>query len=362
MPTIDSQFLLHELELSSGREERLVASAQKRKVDTPALYLLAGEVFDQIYGIEERAAIETRVKTSNLLITPQHYRESTESWPEIEIIFSGWGMVPMDEAFFQRFPKLKVVFYGAGTVRGFVTDEFWRHKIRLTNAASANAVPVSEYTISQILFALKHGWQQALFIRERHKFPPQYHPPGAYKTTVGLISLGMIGSLVAERLQQHDLKVVAYDPLIAPEEAARLKVKLVSLKEVFAVADVVSCHAPALKETEKMIQRRHFESMKSGATFINTARGAVVHEEEMIQALKERPDLFAMLDVTEAMPPVEGSPLYTLPNVMLTPHIAGCLGPECRRMGKLMVDELDRFLSGKSLRYEIDEVRFQTMA
>jgi len=292
----------------------------------------------------------------------QDYQASTESWPEVEMIFSSWGMVPMDDAFFRRFPKLKVVFYGAGTVRGFVTDAFWRRKIRLTNAASANAVPVSEYTISQILFALKHGWQQALYIRKHKKFPDRYLLPGAYQSTVGLISLGMIGRLVAKKLQQFDLNVVAYDPYITPEEGAKLKVKLMSLEEVFSVSDVVSCHAPVLKETEKMIQRRHFESMKPGATFINTARGALVHEDEMIHVLKKRPDLFALLDVTEPMPPVEGSPLYTMPNIMLTPHIAGCLGHECRRMGKLMVEELDRYLDGKPLRYEIDEERFQTMA
>jgi phosphoglycerate dehydrogenase-like enzyme len=128
------------------------------------------------------------------------------------------------------------------------------------------------------------------------------------------------------------------------------------------VADVVSCHAPLSKLTEKMLGREHFESMKPGATFINTARGAVVNEEEMIGVLQKRPDLFAVLDVTHPLPPAQGSLLYTLDNVMLTPHIAGSLGHECRRMGKLMVMELDRYLAGKPLQFEIDEERFQTMA
>jgi len=111
-----------------------------------------------------------------------------------------------------------------------------------------------------------------------------------------------------------------------------------------------------------MIPGWYFELMKSGATFINTAQGAVVDEEEMIGVLKKRTDLFAMLDVTEPRPPAEGSPLFTLENVMLTPHIAVCLGPECRRMGKLIVEELDRFLAGKPLKYEIDKERFLLMA
>ena len=327
-----------------------------------AVYLMAGEAFDSVYGPEERLSISPCVKILDPLITPQDYHASSDIWPDVEMIFSGWGMVTMDEAFFRRFPKLKVVFYAAGTVRSFVTDAFWRHEIRLTNAAAANAVPVSEFAISQILFALKHGWQQAFFIRKHRKFPVPHSLPGAYRTTVGIISLGAIGRLVAERLRHFDLNMVAYDPLFPPEEAAKLNVKLLSLEEVFIVSDVVTCHTPLLKETHGMIRRGHFESMKPGATFINTARGAVVDEEEMIHALKSRPDLFALLDVTEPLPPVEGSPLYALDNVMLTPHIAGSLGSECRRMGRSMVEESDRFLAGEPLRYEIDEERFRSMA
>jgi len=356
MPGFEPPLLARGSKKTSGAKESPAAA------DAAAVYFLAEEAFEQIYGPEDRATISSRVKTSGQLITPQDYRDSSTTWPGVEMIFSGWGMVPMDEVFFQRFPKLKVVFYAAGTVKGFVTDAFWRRNIRLTNAAAANAVPVSEFTISQILFALKHGWQQAFYIRKHGKYPPCDVPPGAYRTTVGLISLGAIGSLVAEMLRQFDMRVVAYDPFFPPEEAAKLNVTLLPLEEVFAVSDVVSCHTPVLSNTERMIRGRHFESMKAGATFINTARGAIVDEEEMIAALKKRPDLFAILDVTEPMPPAGGSPLYVLENVVLTPHIAGSLGAECGRMGRLMVEEMDRFLAGKPLSYEIDEARFQTMA
>lgn len=350
------------MESFSGERKRSSMEKPPRRLDGSAAYFLAERVFDHIYGPEERAHISSHVKAFDELITQEKYHASNQVWPEVEMLFASWGLVPMDETFFRRFPHLKVVFYAAGTVRGFVTETFWKHKIRLTNAASANAVPVSEFTLSQILFALKHGWQQALYIRKHGEFPPVYLLPGAYKTTVGLISLGMIGGLVAQRLAQFDVNVVAYDPYIPPVMATKLNVKLVSLEELFEISDVVSCHAPLLPETEKMIQRHHFESMKSGATFINTARGAVVDEAQMIEALKSRSDIFALLDVTEPLPPVPDSPLYKLPNVVLTPHIAGSLGTECRRMGKLMTEELDRYLTGKPLRYEIDEKRFHAMA
>ncbi|MGB8356027.1 MAG: hydroxyacid dehydrogenase [Chthoniobacteraceae bacterium] len=356
MPGFEQSLLARESKGAARVEEEPV------RVNAAAVYFLAEEVFEQIYGCDDRAIISSRVKTSGQLITPQDYQGSPEIWPEVEMIFSGWGMVQMDEGFFRRFPKLKVVFYAAGTVKSFVTEAFWRRKIRLTNAAAANAVPVSEFTISQILFALKHGWQQALFMRKHGEYPPCHLSPGAYQTTVGLISLGAIGSLVAERLRQFDMNVVAYDPFFPQEKAEELNVTLLPLEEVFAISDVVSCHAPVLSDTERMIRGRHFESMKTGATFINTARGIIVDEEEMIDALKKRPDLFAILDVTEPMPPAAGSPLYALENVVMTPHIAGSLGHECRRMGRLMVEELDRYLAGEPLRYEIDEAYFQTMA
>ena len=362
MSRVEFQLIAREAGCSPDQNNKFGTNAQPSTSGIAGLFLLAREVFDSIYGPDERATISSHVKTLDRLVTPQAYLASSEIWPEVEMIFSGWGMVPMDEEFFRRFPKLKVVFYAAGTVKAFVTDAFWRRKIRLTNAAVANAVPVSEFTLAQILFSLKHGWQQALFIRRHRKFPPQYLLPGAYQTTVGLLSLGMIGRLVAERLQHFDLNVVAYDPFFPPEEAAKLNIDLLSLEEVFSAADVVSCHTPLLKETERMIRGRHFESMKPGATFINTARGAVVDEEEMIGVLKRRPDIFAILDVTDPMPPVEGSPIYTLENVMITPHIAGSLGNECRRMGQVMVEELNRFLNGQPLRYEIDRERFESMA
>jgi phosphoglycerate dehydrogenase-like enzyme len=100
-------------------------------------------------------------------------------------------------------------------------------------------------------------------------------------------------------------------------------------------------------ETEGMITGEHLAMMKPNATFINTARGAVVREDEMIEVLQQRPDLFAILDVTYPEPPEPGSPLYTLPNVVLTPHIAGSLDNECRRMGKYAVTELRRYLNGE---------------
>jgi phosphoglycerate dehydrogenase-like enzyme len=154
--------------------------------------------------------------------------------------------------------------------------------------------------------------------------------------------------------------VLAYTS--SEEKASRLGAEKCSLEAIFNRSDVVSLHTPWLKETEGMITGEHLALMKPNATFINTARGAVVREQEMIEVLQQRPDLFAILDVTYPEPPKPGSPLYTLPNVILTPHIAGSLDNECQRMGRYMVDELERYLAGEPLQWAISREKAATLA
>jgi phosphoglycerate dehydrogenase-like enzyme len=328
------------------------------------LFILDPGPYDQIYGDIERAEINSLVDIYAPPQTIQSVQQNPAVLHDADVIISGWGAPEMDEQFLAAAPNLKVVFYGSGSVRGIVTDDFWRRGVRITSAYAANAVPVVEYTLSQILFCLKRGWQFAMQLQRERRYPARedMHVPGAYGTVVGLVSLGMVGRLVAERLKPFDLKVIAYDPFVSRESARNLDVEPVSLDEVFRRSEVVSLHTPWLKETEGLITGRHFELLRHGATFINTARGAVVNEPEMIAVLQRRPDLFAVLDVTHPEPPGPDSPLYTLPNVVLTPHIAGSMDGECRRMGRYMVDELHRYLAGEPLVWSITQERAEVMA
>jgi phosphoglycerate dehydrogenase-like enzyme len=147
--------------------------------------------------------------------------------------------------------------------------------------------------------------------------------------------------------------VLVYDPFVTPREARELGVELTSLDDLFHRSDAVSLHTPWLPETEGMITGAHIASMKPGATFINTARGQVVREKEMILAISRRPDLQIVLDVAAEEPPDPESPLYTMPNVVLTPHIAGSAGAECRRLGQYMVEELRRYVRGEPLQWAV---------
>jgi phosphoglycerate dehydrogenase-like enzyme len=334
-------------------------------VTTPvpkALYVLDSEAFEKIYGEEEREAIAGLADVYAPPQTGDSLAKNPRVLAEAEVILSGWGAPKMDGAFLEAAPRLRVVLYGAGSIRGVATPDLWERGVRITSAYAANAVPVSEYVLAAILFSLKRGWHFAFMTRHDRAMSGQGQVPGAYGSTVGLVSLGMVGRQVRERLRPFDLRVVAYDPFVTSEEARTLDVDLVSLEDLFESSDVVSLHTPWLPETEGMILGSHLASMKGNATLINTSRGAVVQEAEMVEVLRERPDLWAVLDVTHPEPPEPDSPLYALPNVVLTPHIAGSLGRECRRMGRLVVDELRRYVEGEPLRHEVTSDRAALMA
>jgi phosphoglycerate dehydrogenase-like enzyme len=329
-----------------------------------ALYILSSR--DLIYGSPEQAEIATLVD----VIAPPQRADILDTGPallaEVEIILSGWGAPTLDEAFLQAAPKLGAFFYGAGSVRKFVTDAFWERDIVLTSSYAANAVPVSEYALSTILLSLKRFWHLSQAIRNTGRYPTRREKhdqtPGAFEKTVGIVSLGMIGRLVCERLQPFDLHLIAYDPYVSQQDADSLGVEMVPLETLFAQSDVVSLHTPWLPETVGMITGDLLRSMKPNATLINTARGAVVHEAEMIEVLTDREDLWAVLDVTYPEPPEAGSSLYSLPNVILTPHIAGSMAAECRRMGQYVIADLKRYLAGEPLKWQITKEKAKILA
>ena len=319
-----------------------------------AVYLINQADAPDVYGPEEHRDLLTEVSFLLPPMEPALVMQQHDALRHVEVIFSGWGPHRLDATTLALMPALRAVFHAGGSVKSIVSDALWARGIRVSCAVQKNAIPVAEFTLSQVIFCLKHGWQRVARVRatgEYGRHDP--HMPGAYRSTVGLLSLGHTGRLVAERLRMLDVTIVAYDPFASSAEAADLGVKLVSLETVFATADVVSCHTPLLPSTTHMLRRSHFASMKPGATFINTARGGVVNEPELVGVLSERPDLFAVLDVTDPEPPVPGSLLLKLPNIVLTPHIAGSLGPECRRLGRMMVEEFRRWTRGEPLQGEI---------
>ena len=309
-----------------------------------------------------RAEIGKKVRLLPETIGGSEWKNHTAALAEADVLFATWGMPKLDEEFLAAAPRLKAVFYAAGSVKCFATPESYKRGILISSAWQANAIPVAEYSHATILLGLTGFWSSQR-LAQAGKFSHQHSPvAGAFHSNVGLVSLGAIGRLVAGHLAKHEINILAYDPYATPAAAASLGVTLVSLQELFAKSHVVSIHTPWLPETEKMINGLLLRSMPEGATLINTSRGAVIDETDLCQVLAERQDITAILDVTHPEPPLPNSPLRALENVVLTPHIAGSIGGEVARMGYCMNDELDLYLAGKPLQHGVSEDMLARMA
>ncbi|MFL2105005.1 hydroxyacid dehydrogenase [Desemzia sp. FAM 23991] len=329
-----------------------------------ALYILNEGLFDAVYPKEVQTEIAERVEVLHGPLTSESCFEHPELLQEVEVIFSGWGAPVFDDHFLELAPNLKAIFYAAGTMKALLTDAVWERELIVTTANTANAIPVAEFTLSQILFALKNGWELREQARQDRTYQFGDFPFvfGSYNRNIGLISLSQVGRKVLDYLKPFDVNVLAYDPFVSDQEAAELNVTKVTLTDLFKESEIVSLHSPLLPETTGMITGELLKSMKPHATFINTARGAIVNEDQMIAVLKERTDLTAVLDVTYPEPPVIDSPLYDMKNVVLTPHIAGSAGTEVGRMGAYMLSELKHYLADEPLDYQITKEKYQHMA
>ena len=172
----------------------------------------------------------------------------------------------------------------------------------------------------------------------------------------------MIGKLVIKMLKAYNLNVIVFDPFLPDEKAEELGVEKCGLSELFSRAFVVSNHLANNAQTVGMLNYECFSKMRENAVFINTGRGAQVVEDDLVRILSERPDLTALLDVTYPEPPVNGHPFYTLPNCLLTPHIAGSAGDEVSRMGEYMLEEYTLYIEGNPCKYEVSMEMLETMA
>ncbi|MFW5923668.1 MAG: hydroxyacid dehydrogenase [Planctomycetota bacterium] len=326
-----------------------------------AILLLPPGNRDRIYGEEQIEALNELVDLTDCCEDVGDLDALRPVLGEAEIICSGWGMMPLDEEFLEAAPRLDAVFYGAGSVRGFVTESFWERDILLTSAWSANAIPVAQTTVALMVMSLKNAFECRRLTREEKSFQKTDRIRGMYGAKIGIIGVGQIGRKVLELLQNYDVELFCHDPYLSEDEAGDLNTTPLTLKELFETCDVVSLHAPNIPSTQNMITGEHFGAMKDGAVFINTARGALIREDEMIAELKTG-RIAACLDVTHPEPPPPESPLYEMDNVFLTPHIAGALGEECKRMGDYVVEEVRRYLRGDPPGYPVTRKMMEWMA
>lgn len=317
-------------------------------------------VIDLVYAEGRRERVASLTDLYPTLISLDNFEEHADRLQELKVIFSTWSMPSLGPAELDRLPSLKAVFYAAGSVQDFAYPLFKRD-ILVVSAWRANAIPVAEFTVAQILLSTKSYWSNTRQFRQPDHFPG-LHGRGNYGATVAILGAGAIGSAVIERLKPFRLKVVVFDPFLSNEDAVRLGVEKVSLREAFERAYIVSNHLADVPETRGMLDAALFARLPRNATFINTGRGATVAEPEMISVLRERPDLTVLLDVTWPEPPESDSLLFSLPNVWLSPHIAGSVGDEVLRMADFCIEEFCAWEKGEALRYAVSPSMLANLA
>ena len=179
--------------------------------------------------------------------------------------------------------------------------------------------------------------------------------PALKDCTLGLVGFGKIPRAVAQRARGFGLNIQTSDPFIPAELAEEHGVKLVSLEELLKTSDFVSVHAPLNNQTRGMISRREFSLMKASAVLINTARGPVVDEEALIEALENRRIAFAALDVMTKEPPTPDNPLRKMKNVILTPHLAWYSEHSARLAGEKAAQDIVRVFRGYFPKYLVNK-------
>jgi phosphoglycerate dehydrogenase-like enzyme len=283
---------------------------------------------------------------------------------EAEVLLTGWGCPPIDEAALAAAPCVRAVVHAAGSVKNHVTPACWERGIVVSTAAEANALPVAEFTLAMILLAGKATHVIARRYRQQRTAPAlrsEFPKIGNYRRTVGIVGASRIGRRVIALLRPFDLDVVVSDPYLDQAQARELGVRVAELDDLLRASHIVSLHAPSLPSTRHLIDRRRLGLIRDGATLINTARGALVDHVALTDELISG-RINAILDVTEPEVLPADSPLYTLPNVVLTPHMAGALGVELERMGAYAVDELARYVAGQPFRSPVTRADLDRMA
>ena len=284
---------------------------------------------------------------------------------QTEILVTGWGCPVLTPEALRAAPALRLVAHAAGTVKFTIDPTAYAAGIRVTHAAEANAVPVAEFTLAAILFANKRIFELRDLYRadpsRRTSYELMDRPIGNFRRTVGLVGASRIGRKVAAMLQGFAFDVLLYDPFVQPDDPIARQVELVDLDTLMARSDVVSIHAPSLPTTRGMIGARQLKLMPDGAAFINTARGALVDETALLAELQTG-RIQAIVDVTDPEIPPADSPFFSLPNVFLTPHVAGAIGTERSRLGLMAVEEVERFVRGEPMLYEIEPALLERLA
>lgn len=276
-------------------------------------------------------------------------------------IITSWGSPVIDTAILDACPDLKAVLHAAGSVKPVVSDALIEKKIRMTASAIAIGEGVAETALAYAIAGSKRFFWLNEDVKSGNWAEHRTSVRDFYDIKVGVISGGMVGRHMVKLLKNFHVDILMYDPILTKEQIAEIGAEKVTLEELMSQCDVVSIHAPSIPATDNMVNKDNLKLMKDGALLINTARGAVINEQDLIEELKKG-RIYACLDVFNPEPPKADNELLGLPNVIMTPHIAGTVTNGKRRIALHVCEELERFNNGERMKTEVDLSKLSQMA
>lgn len=267
--------------------------------------------------------------------------------PPADACLTSWDVACLDAEVIAAAPRLKALAHMGGSVKRFVSDALWERGIHIFSSAPALARDVAETTLGLMIVGMKHIWPLARHVRQGGWREDASWPARELrKKRVGIVGASGVGRHVIDLLKPFEVTILLYDPYVSPEEAQRLGACPVEMDELARRADIISLHAPANAETYHLLDARRLKMMKDDALIVNTARGSLIDEKALVEEMSKG-RFFAFLDVTDPEPPDADSPLRRLENVVVTPHLAGCI-EDCSHLSLVAVEELRRFFAGEA--------------
>lgn len=328
-----------------------------------AVLAMRADVVDLVLPADLRDRLETCVRLHPDVITSGFDTLAARTaLRAADLLITGWGCPLIGPDTLAAAPRLGAVIHAAGSVKDHVHPAVWQRGISVSSAADANAGPVIEFTLATIVLAARRTLDSAAQYA-RGDLPGFGERQGGDGATIGVIGASRIGRGVIDRLTTATAgyRVLLADPYVSTQTAAELGVQLVELDELCRSSDIVTVHAPDLPETHHLLDARRLALLRDGAALINTARGRLIDTDALVRECSGG-RLDAYLDVSEPEPLPHGHPLFGLPNVLVTPHIAGCQGNEVRRLGAYAVDEVRRWTRGERLLGEVSAADLERIA
>lgn len=282
---------------------------------------------------------------------------------DADFVLGGWGSPQLNEYVLDGNDRFKMLAYTGGSVADSTTPAVWEKGVKVSGGNELFAESVAEATITYAIMALRSIYDDVYNVKQGDWQGKNVKVTrGIFDREIGIVGCGAVARHVMRLLQPFRCSFkVAADYTVDEEYLKSVNARQVSIEEMFSTCEIVSLHLSLTPQSRGTIGRELFEMLPQNAVFVNTARGAIIRESEMIEVLKARPDIQAVLDVFEKEPLPIDSELRTLPNVYCIPHRGGPTVDRRRYIGLAMVDEMIRFEKGEPLKYEISSAAASRM-